>query len=118
MKCPSQYYYNSSKSFWEKCEETCVECSGNSYSCTSCMNFLILVDSICMCHDMNPYHVSPDSKISCLDGMDVSFNSLSEDSKYKLEFIFYESINQIDFTVTNINSLIKIYISNVPQSSF
>ncbi|KAL4502402.1 hypothetical protein ABPG72_011989 [Tetrahymena utriculariae] len=49
FSCPPQMYYDSNTKTCQKCNPSCLECSGASTTCTSCNPPLVAKNGICVC---------------------------------------------------------------------
>jgi len=116
--CPLHYYYNSTSLSCEKCESHCDECVGSNVYCTKCAGDLRLVGSECVCPDNGTYFITTSGEIICIEGMDVTLSVILQDQTYSLVFQFENQLDNIDFTLYPIDTLIYLYIQQVPSETY
>ncbi|KAL4472473.1 hypothetical protein ABPG74_018422 [Tetrahymena malaccensis] len=119
--CPNSQYLNRLTNNCQFCQFPCLECINTNSECTFCYQGLQLINNTCSCgfnQELKQLSEGQTSQFVCIEAMQTKLAVVLQITNYELTFTFDQSLKQIDFSKNPIQNLLKIQLSNVPQSYY
>ncbi|KAL4472472.1 hypothetical protein ABPG74_018421 [Tetrahymena malaccensis] len=119
--CPNSQYVDPLTKECQVCQFPCLECINTNSQCTFCYQGLQLINNTCSCgfnQEVKQLSEGQTSQFICIQAMQTKLAVVLQITNYELTFTFDQSLKQIDFSKNPIQNLLKIQLSNVPQSYY
>ncbi|KAL4463260.1 hypothetical protein ABPG74_007261 [Tetrahymena malaccensis] len=120
--CPISSYYDQKLGDCIPCSFPCLQCKNAKDQCSQCVDGLLMVQNTCNCQnglEIQYFQGNINGKsYTCKQPMQVKLSTQLKNSIYFLVFTFDYPLQSINFENENIQNLIHISFSEIPQSFY